>query len=92
MPHRLNTVGPRTPAQTHQCIDCGSQAYHWSYDHDAPDEMYETIGKYLVAYSPSQEHYAPRCVPCHKRFDLDRIDGTPDHMSGGQHPLGSPKR
>ena len=25
------------------------------------------------AYSLKIEHYEPRCVPCHKRMDLDRI-------------------
>ena len=66
----------RGSASLHRCVDCDSQAHHWSYDHAADDEMHEMIGNSLVAYSPSQDHYLPRCVPCHKRFDLDRIDAA----------------
>lgn len=62
-------------ASLHTCIDCARPAHHWSYDHLDPDEMmYEyTPGKY-AAYSQSPSHYAPRCVSCHKRYDLDRAD------------------
>lgn len=62
------------PASLHQCQDCGNRAAHWSYDHEDPDEMHEMIGSTLVAYSANQSHYAPRCVPCHKRYDLGRLD------------------
>lgn len=67
------------PASRHQCTDCGSTAHHWSYDHTADDERHELIGRCLVAYSVSQDHYSPRCVPCHKRYDLDRIDAMRDN-------------
>lgn len=65
------------PASIHLCVDCDQPAYHWSYNHDDPNQKYE-LGRSArpVAYSDKPEHYSPRCVPCHKRFDLDRINGT----------------
>ena len=66
----------RGTAKTHACIDCGTTAAHWSYRHDDPDEQHELIGRSRVAYSPNPEHYDPRCVPCHKRFDLHRLDAV----------------
>lgn len=58
-------------AKDHPCSDCGEPARHWSYTHADPDEMVDDKG---CAYSLDPDHYVPRCVPCHKRFDLDRID------------------
>ena len=62
----------------HQCIDCGRQAQHWSYNHDDPNEVLGTSGRSTspVAYSLDPRHYSPRCVPCHKRFDLNRADAA----------------
>lgn len=56
----------RGRAATHQCIDCGVQAQHWSYRHDDPDEMTSPRGQ---SYSLSPTHYDPRCSPCHAVFD-----------------------
>lgn len=57
------------------CVDCASDAHHWSYNHDDPDELHEYgISANPVAYSTRIDSYSPRCVPCHKRFDLDRKD------------------
>lgn len=65
------------PADRHQCVDCGSRAQHWSYDHTDPDERYEEgLSARPVAYSLDVEHYSPRCVPCHKRYDLARANST----------------
>lgn len=65
-------------AADHSCVDCGKQAKHWSYDHKDAAELYDVVtGGYVVAYSLDAEHYEPRCVPCHKRYDLDRINATP---------------
>lgn len=65
-------------AKTHQCVDCGSAAQQWSYDHLDPDELFEDVGsKSLVAYSLKPEHYSPRCISCHKKFDLGRVHATP---------------
>lgn len=61
----------------HVCVNCGDPARHWSYNHDDPDELYaEGLSAHPVAYSLKPEHYSPRCVPCHKRYDLDRIDAA----------------
>lgn len=64
-------------ARDHRCTDCQAPASHWSYNHDDPDELISTATRtHGIAYSLKAEHYSPRCVPCHKRFDLDRLDGT----------------
>ena len=63
--------------QTNACTDCGAQARHWSYDHADPNEMHAThLSANPIAYSNNPEHYEPRCVPCHKRFDLGRVDSA----------------
>ena len=56
----------RGNAAQHICVDCGAPALHWSYDRNDPDERTDVEGPYSVKI----EHYEPRCVPCHKRFDL----------------------
>lgn len=57
------------------CVDCGETARHWSYNHDDPNELRTThLSANPVAYSLDSSHYSPRCVPCHKRFDLGRHD------------------
>lgn len=56
----------RGAASTRECVDCGDTASHWSYDHRDPDERHSPEG----AYSLDIEHYQPRCVPCHKTYDL----------------------
>lgn len=53
-------------ATEHPCADCGRPAKHWSYDQKDPDERTGPLG----AFSTQIRHYVPRCVPCHKRFDL----------------------
>lgn len=63
--------------QTHDCLDCGRPAEHWSYNHDDPDErLAHGLSARPVAYSVKPEHYSPRCVACHKRFDLGRMDAA----------------
>lgn len=65
----------RGPVTSLMCIDCDQSAYHWSYDHADPNEMLAYgISTNPVAYSLNPDHYEPRCVPCHKRFDLGRAD------------------
>jgi len=65
----------RGQVQAHECVGCGTQAQHWSYDHSDPDELHaEGLSARPVAYSVKPEHYSPRCIKCHKRFDLDHID------------------
>lgn len=65
------------PASRHRCVDCGSPALHWSYDHCDPNELYATEERITgIAYSANADHYVPRCVPCHKRYDLDKLNST----------------
>lgn len=59
----------RGSARLHRCIDCEAPAQHWSYNHDDPEGRVSEQG---LPYSPDPAHYSPRCVSCHKRFDLAR--------------------
>lgn len=59
----------RGPASELECLECGRQARHWAYDHGDPDGKSENG----LPYSTELEHYVPMCVPCHKRFDLERV-------------------
>lgn len=45
-------------AQQHSCVDCGSQAQHWTY-------------KKKIGHSPWLTDYEPRCISCHRRFDKE---------------------
>lgn len=56
----------RGSARDHACVDCGSKAAQWSFDRLDPEAKSSDLGP----YSTSLDHYVPRCVPCHKRFDL----------------------
>lgn len=63
----------RGAARAHACIDCGSPAKHWSYNHRDPNENVTPEG---YAYSADPQMYDPRCVPCHKRLDLDERNSS----------------
>lgn len=54
------------PAKCRECVDCGSGAEHWSYDHTDPNELASESGPFSIDLG----RYKPRCVPCHKAFDL----------------------
>lgn len=59
----------RGPARQHSCTDCGGQARQWSYDHlDGHHELEDGM-----PYSLNLDHYQPRCVPCHKTYDLAHL-------------------
>ena len=64
--------GAKGRAADHRCTDCGNAAKHWSYDHADPSERVCELG----AYSTDLDHYVPRCVPCHKTFDLALLGGA----------------
>lgn len=95
--HRRDDVGysgahqrvrsDRGSVRHHRCVDCGSQARHWSYDHNDPDQRWGTSGRStcLVPYSLNPQNYSPRCVPCHKVFDLASLV-----RPGGGPPLAPP--
>lgn len=59
-------------ARTHDCVDCGKEARDWSYDGRCPLEQigYRPGRTGLFKWSPDPRSYSPRCVPCHKKFDL----------------------
>ncbi len=53
-------------ASDYWCAACGSQAKHWAYDHEDPNERTDDWGR---PYSLDPEHYQPMCKPCHRKFD-----------------------
>ena len=64
----------RGRASSHRCVDCGGAAYHWSYNHQDPDERI-TDGDHRwpgMPYSLDTRYYEPRCASCHSTFDRDR--------------------
>lgn len=67
----------RGSASSYACADCGNPAQHWSYDHADPNELVDfKLTSRGIAYSLDQNRYQPRCVPCHKIFDLERINSA----------------
>lgn len=60
-------------AKEYDCVDCGESAAHWSYNHQDPNERFDTVGGQTVPVGTAIEFYEPRCVPCHKRFDLAKV-------------------
>jgi hypothetical protein len=56
-------------AAEHRCTDCHGPAAEWSYDNSDPDERPSAHGPYSLDLS----RYTPRCVTCHRRFDLGRL-------------------
>ena len=69
------------PASNYRCVDCGMQAQHWSYNHDDPREMRSELGP----YSADASHYSPRCVSCHKLFDLGTLTIDPRRITPNHH-------
>ena len=75
--HQRLRVDRGSPRQ-YGCVSCDATAVHWAYDHADPNELTSPHG----AYSLDVDHYDPRCVPCHKAFDLqviksDKLDVQP---------------
>lgn len=64
MHFRIRTANGR--ASERSCADCGKKAQQWSYTHTDPNERQSKFG----AYSIDLGFYIPRCISCHKRFDL----------------------
>jgi hypothetical protein len=56
-------------ASEQRCVDCGGQAQHWSYDHNASSN--ELLDERGYAFATDLSHYSPRCVTCHARFDSE---------------------
>lgn len=57
-------------ASNQRCVDCGGRAAQWSYDR--MDEA-QRVDPQLGPYSTDLSHYEPRCVSCHKKFDLQHV-------------------
>ena len=57
----------RGAARKHLCVDCGEAAEQWSYDHSDVTELVSDLNH---PYSLDLNHYDPRCVPCHRTFDV----------------------
>lgn len=62
-------------ASEHNCVDCGDQATHWSYDGTDPNELsrpgrVNKDGSVSVQrWSADLSHYSSRCYRCHVKFD-----------------------
>lgn len=66
----------RGSASEYDCVDCGRQASQWSYNHSDFDELYSAEkASFGLPFSLDVGNYDPRCIPCHKRFDIDRLGG-----------------
>lgn len=62
-------------ARDYPCIDCGGVAAEWSYNRMDPDGhtgvMRHGRSKgWTVQWSGNPIFYEPRCVGCHRRFDI----------------------
>lgn len=63
---RLNRS--RGPASRYLCVECGSPAHDWAYDHSDPSvKIDRRLDRW---YSTDVGHYQPMCKKCHRRFDL----------------------
>ena len=69
------------PASSYRCVECGIRAQHWSYNHDDPREIRSELGP----YSADASHYSPRCVSCHKLFDLGTLTIDPRRITPNHH-------
>lgn len=56
-------------AKLHDCTDCGRRAAHWSYNHTDENASFHND----LPFSGDPHHYSPRCVQCHKVFDLAHL-------------------
>jgi hypothetical protein len=63
------TIRAKGAASDHTCVDCGTTAAEWSYDHRDPNEKTELVGVRTLVYSTKVEHYEARCRSCHGLFD-----------------------
>lgn len=57
----------RGSARAHFCVDCGSQAFDWSYVGGCPRELVDPDNG--CTYSPDIGRYVSRCRSCHRRYD-----------------------
>lgn len=57
----------RGVARSHACVSCGEGASQWSVNRSAAGLLTSAEGP----YSTDLTDYDPRCVPCHKKYDLN---------------------
>ena len=62
----------RGKAASYGCVDCGSQAEEWAYDHSDPKELTGTSNGRPAPYSLDLDRYNPMCRVCHFDFDHRR--------------------
>lgn len=67
MHRRLRSARGR--ASDYLCVDCGRRGQQWSYNRRAEVEKMSSLGP----YSADLNDYDPRCISCHKKFDLRAI-------------------
>ena len=65
---RVRTAKGR--ASEHPCVDCGYRAREWSYIGGDPDELEQLVRGQMMAYSLDLDRYEPRCLSCHRAFDV----------------------
>lgn len=56
------------------CVGCGSTGRNeWSMHHEAPEQLVAEVrpGRF-VKYTLDPDDYSPRCIPCHRAYDLGR--------------------
>lgn len=70
---RLKKV--RGSADQYRCIKCDKNAAQWAYQHGDAAEQFDFLDGCKVPFSVNLEAYAPMCVQCHKRMDLEHING-----------------
>lgn len=64
----------RGPASDYECVDCGAEAKHWSYNHQDPAERVDQGYRgYDLPFSIDPNFYEPRCAKCHKAFDMKEV-------------------
>lgn len=68
----------RGSAKNYPCVDCSGVAAEWSYQGGCPNEMIGKVRNSLVPYSENLDLYVPRCVRCHRLFDLAGVNRVRD--------------
>jgi hypothetical protein len=62
----------RGPAKAHACIECGTPAEQWAYQHTDPVPLVSAIEPSVgCEYSDDLSAYAPMCRPCHTALDRE---------------------
>lgn len=58
-------------ARDQRCVGCAGQAVHWSYNGGSEQEQTELDKNgNALRYSGNPDDYSPRCVTCHKFYDM----------------------